>query len=801
MVYARNLVLNSPYIETGRLAYHDNRQVLMMKSFVRSFWTIALLALHSAIALADSGFQAVYKPTLDVKKITQAIKIDGDLSDPGWKEASRTDQFVENDPGNQIAPSVKSAVMIGYDDANLYLAFIAWDDPAKVRASWSERDNIWRDDYFGIMLDTYGDRASGYEIFVNPLGIQGDERVTNSFGQEDESYDMIYYSRGKVTDSGYQVELSIPFTSLRFPAKDEQTWAAQFWRDRQRDTRYRYSWAAVNRDDPCWVCQWGNLTGIRGIKPGRNLSILPNVVATQAGAMNNRSDPHSPFDNADPKAEVSVSGKYAPTSNSTVEITVNPDFSQVESDAGQIDVNSTFALYYPERRPFFQEGSDLWNTPITAIYTRSVNDPQVAGKAIAKFGHTSVLYTIARDNHSPILVPFVEENGDALAGKSTSNLFRMKYATGNGSYASVLATDRRLDGGGSGSLGGVDGGLLFLKNYEIDFQGLLSHTKEPYDTTTHSFDTIIFGRDRYTGRFDSESFSGHAMLASFQRNADFWSFNLGFERYSPTFRTDNGFVTSNDYQGLSFWTGLNFRRAKGLFLVVNPQISLSATMPFDESFIPLRLGKTRQAVARPSLYMRLRGSTEVNLWYQNAREIFHQQTFLGRRGSVQVDSRFSRRMSGGFTLMYGRALARTVDPPQMGHLTEVSLNMFLRPTDRLKIEPTFAFSRMNHLDSYMSEHPDSNRRIFSGYILRVRNNFQFTRELNVRLVVQFNDFSDRLDFEPLITYQLNPFTIFYFGSNNRYQYFLSDTSNNWPDSRWKLSSRQFFAKLQYLFRV
>ena len=135
-----------------------------------TLWAFAFVVLGTGITEAQAEFQAQYKPSLEVKKITSPIKIDGDLTDPGWSQAARTEQFIENDPGDQIKPDVKSAVMIGYDDANLYIAFIAWDNPAQIRATWSERDDIWSNDYFGVMLDTYGDRASGYEIFANPLG-------------------------------------------------------------------------------------------------------------------------------------------------------------------------------------------------------------------------------------------------------------------------------------------------------------------------------------------------------------------------------------------------------------------------------------------------------------------------------------------------------------------------------------------------------------------------------------------------------------------------------------------------------
>ena len=177
----------------------------------------------------------------------------------------------------------------------------------------------------------------GYEIFVNPIGIRGDLRVVSS-GNEDISFDLVFESKGKVTESGYQVELAIPFSSLRFPDKKEQIWRINFWRDHQRDVRRRYSWAAQDRNDPCMMCQWGTVTGIENIKPSSNIDILLNIIAYQSGF---RDGPLDSFDNSNPDAEGSLNIRYGLSTNSSIEFSYNPDFSQVESDADQVDVNNT----------------------------------------------------------------------------------------------------------------------------------------------------------------------------------------------------------------------------------------------------------------------------------------------------------------------------------------------------------------------------------------------------------------------------------------------------------------------------
>ncbi|HVP06227.1 MAG TPA: DUF5916 domain-containing protein, partial [Candidatus Acidoferrum sp.] len=513
--------------------------------FVTLFWLVFSF-LAARPAAADDGFKAQVKPTLNVTRLTGEIKIDGQLDEPGWTTAAVATGFCETNPGDQVKPPVESKALVTYDQNKLYIALIAWDDPKTIRASMCDRDNIFSDDYFGIMMDTYGDASWAYELFVNPYGIQGDLRQYSN-GNEDAGFDIVWESKGIITDSGYQVEIAIPFSSLRFPNTPEQTWRATFWRDRQRDVRRKFAWAALNRDESCFLCQFGTLTGIRDIKPGSNLEFLPNVVASKAGALQDGQDVNSPFINDNAKAEISLNGRYALTSTSSAELTVNPDFSQVESDATQIDVNSPYALYYNERRPFFQEGSDLFSSYITTVYTRAIYSPQVASKLTGKFGRTSVAYLLARDDNTPILIPLAERSAYWHNGKSTSNIVRVKRTFLEDSFLGGFFTDRRLDHGGSGTVMGGDGMVRFSKHYRLSFQALASRTGEPNDTSlTSGADTTTFERGRHTLTYDGETYWGHALYARFDRDARLWNGYVQYQEYSPTFRADNGFVTQND---------------------------------------------------------------------------------------------------------------------------------------------------------------------------------------------------------------------------------------------------------------
>ncbi len=204
---------------------------------------------------------------------------------------------------------------------------------------------------------------------------------------------------------------------------------------------------------------------MQGVGAGKNLEILPTVTGSQSGRLADFSRPKGAFDNDRATAEPSIDVKYGITSDLT-DLTLNPDFRQIESDAALIDVNSTFALFFPERRTFFQEGSDLFQTSMQTVYTHTINDPIVANKLTGRFGNTSIGYIGARDNESPVLLPFEESSRLVSGGISVSNTLRVRQSFANNSFIGVLVTDRKLDAGGAGSTFGLDGSIRFLTNYD-----------------------------------------------------------------------------------------------------------------------------------------------------------------------------------------------------------------------------------------------------------------------------------------------------------------------------------------------
>ncbi|MBZ0267709.1 carbohydrate binding family 9 domain-containing protein [bacterium] len=756
------------------------REPLAFRRVIRTAPRLLASAALFAVCFAPNAaasFTAKFRPQLRVEKVQGRIRIDGRLDDSGWRLAARADGFAEVSPGDQSEPPVQSEAWVTYDESNLYVALIARDDPAEVRASMSDRDAIFRDDYFGIMIDPYGDQSSGYELFVNPLGIQGDLRMLSS-GGEDMSFDAIWESKGQVTEDGYQVELAIPFASLRLPDKAQQTWRVNFWRDHQRDVRRQYAWAAQDRDNPCFMCQWGEMTGIEGISGSRPLEIIATGLASQAGS----GDPDTDFDMEDPHGEASATVKYALSSSAFAEVTVNPDFSQVESDAGQIDVNQTFALFYDERRPFFQEGSDLLGTWIDAIYTRSINDPNVAGKFTGQFDKTSVVYALAQDENSPIIVPLEERSQFVPGGQSFSNIVRVRRSLQEDTYVGGVFTDRRLSGGGSGTVGGVDG-LVRKGSYQLELQGLVSRTEEPVIDDDDLEGT--FG-DGHTVALDGETFSGNAVYASAERWGRTYRADFDYWAYSPEFRTDNGFTTRNDYRQTSFWNGLQFRPDHEWLSRWQVESGIGRVWSTDGTF--------QDEWIRPTIWGDTKGQTNLGSQYLTSRERFGGTVFPGIRiWSYWIDSRFSEQVSVAFNLNQGRGIYRDFDEPELADQRFWSAELRLHPSSRLEINTGFEHGKMDSRER--------NENLFSGYIVRSRADVTFTRQLFLRLVVQYDDFDERLDIEPLVTYRVNPFTLFYLGMTSGRQRFSPDDYDSITKSEWGNADRQLFAKIQYQFRL
>ena len=382
---------------------------------------------------------------LDVPHVQAQIKVDGQLDEAVWQQARKVDLGYEIRPGENTPASVKTTAYIAENGEHLLLAFVAEDpDPKQIRAFLRDRDSAYNDDFVGVILDTFDDTRRAYEFFVNPLGAQMDLIQDDNTGDEDDSWDGLWESQGRITETGFVVEIEIPFSTLRFRSSaDVQNWGARFLRIRPRDQRYQLADNKSDRNIPCYLCQFGRLRGFAGIHPGSNLEINPTITTRYTQL---RDGPNQDFQSEGIKFDPGIDVKWGPSPNMTLNATINPDFSQVEADSAQLDVNNTFALFFPEKRPFFQEGADYFNTPNTLVYTRNVNDPDLGLRVTGRSGGHTYGVFVARDTVTDLLLP--GPRGSSLTrydGASSDGAFRYRYDISNGWSVGAAATVRRGD--------------------------------------------------------------------------------------------------------------------------------------------------------------------------------------------------------------------------------------------------------------------------------------------------------------------------------------------------------------------
>ncbi len=425
------------------------------------------------LSLAGPGFAAP-NPQILIPRLAYPPPLEDFLSmAPATANASqmvKVTGFIQRNPHNGDLASQRTEAYLGYDEKNLYVVFVCFDDPAKVRARMSRREDIFDDDTIEIMLDTFHDRRRAYAFQTTPLGVQWDaiwtevphEDNTGSTANFDPSFDTVWHSNGKLTSRGYVVWMAIPFKSLRFSPAREQSWGIILYRGILRENEDDF-WPEISRSVEGRLAQGATAGGLEDISPGRNMQFIPYGVLRSFRALDTR-DPTAPrFDHRDAEFRGGIDSKFVLHDNLVLDVTANPDFSQVESDEPQITVNQRFEVFFPERRPFFLENSDYFKTPIDLFFTRRIGDPQFGARLTGKLGPYS-LGILATDDRGPgNRVP----DSDPLAGeRSTFAIARVNRDIFGQSSIGAIYTDWEFPAADEfNRVGGIDSRLKFNPNW------------------------------------------------------------------------------------------------------------------------------------------------------------------------------------------------------------------------------------------------------------------------------------------------------------------------------------------------
>jgi len=493
--------------------------------------------LASLIAPAQAG-ELPTAPSLTIERATSEIKIDGILDEPAWDSAGVLELNYEWFPGERATPPVRTECLLTYDDDNFYVAFRAHDpEPEKIRAHLMDRDAIntfVQDDHIVLLLDTFNDQRRAFQFRVNPLGVQIDGILSTVDGVEDFSWDAIWKSAGKITDSGYIVEIAMPFSQLRFKTgADVQTWGIEAGRSYPRNVRHRIAAHPVDRNENCQLCQVNKITGFAGLKPGLNLQIAPTLTATRTDTRPNPLAGN--LVSGDEDIEGGLDVRWGATPNITLNGTINPDFSQVEADVAQLDVNQRFALFFPEQRPFFLEGIDHFTTRTQTVFTRTVADPEWGIKLIGKQGKNLIGVFAAKDRINNLLFPGNQgSSGDSIDDDVLSGVFRYRRDIGESSTIGALYTGREGTDY-KNHVYGIDTSIVINSKNDITFQYLQSDTRYP--------DMVAMDNGQPIG-----SFSGNALVLDWNRITRNLVISLEYEDRDVGYRADSGFIPRVDWR-------------------------------------------------------------------------------------------------------------------------------------------------------------------------------------------------------------------------------------------------------------
>ena len=697
----------------------------------------------------------------------------------GLAGCDKSYHLVRDEPGDNTEPKVANVGYLTYDDKFLYAAFeFADPNPAGIRAPYGDRDNVSSStDYGGIILDTGGEARRAILFLANPHGIQYDANTDDASG-EDSSPDYYWDSAGKITAQGWILEMRVPFSSLRYKKADPQKWNVMLYRNHPRDFRYQYFSTKLPRGGQCFICRSNPLTGLTGLPSGGHLVVVPYATASQNAFPEDGLG--SELENESIEADGGLDLKWTPTVNTAIDATLNPDFSQIESDVAQIGANERFALFFPEKRPFFLEGIELFSTPIQAVYTRTITSPRWGARVTGKLGHTAYTALVTEDRGGgSVILP--GPNGSGLADqdfRSIAAIGRATHEIGK-SFVGFLMTDREIRGGGSNRVFGPDFRWRPSDKDTVTGQVLFSSSETP-------------DRPDLASEWNGQKLSGHAGNIWWSHSTPTIDWFGQYLDFADEFRADNGFVPQVGFRETYAEAGYTFRPKTGFFRRIRTFFVADYQAQQDHALIFRQISPGVGMDGKFASFWRLRvGFDKVRA---GAETFDRTQLIYQIEGSPsRVFNRFG--INGNIGEQVDFANSRPGDG--------ASINLFavVRPTDHLELRFDGSY-RWLDVDA-----EDASGRLFNASVARLRTQYTFNARMFLRVIGQYvetkrdpslytfdvsekdGDFSG----SALFAYKLNWQTVLFLGyGDNRA---LSEVDE------LEQAGRQFFLKISYAFQL
>ncbi len=691
---------------------------------------------------------------LDVPKASAAPVIDGKLDDPAWEIALKLSNFRTFKPDFGKDPSQNTEAYVLCDAGNLYFAVRAYDkSPEKIKASISKRDGMFQDDYICILIDAFNNRQEAYGFLVNPRGVQGDG-VMNASGNLEATFDTIWYSKGQIDDQGFTVEIRIPLKSIRFPSKKTVTMGLVVIRQQVR-TSESSSFPALHPEQGGILLQTQPVS-LTGLKYKRVVELLPALTHSQrygqdAGALRRNEN----------KSDLSLTAKVGLTSEITVDGTYNPDFSQIEADAGQVDFNLRYALYYPEKRPFFLENNDIFqfagaiqDTPLVSIvYTRTIVDPAFGFKVTGKLGPKNMIAAIySRDD-----VPY-----SAVDTHPDFSILRFKHGLAGDSYVGGFYT-AKSQSPGFNRVAGSDGRIRLSAASVAEY---------------HLFGS--FTRPRGPGT----TLNGYAAALKYSYDTRTVHLETSYQEISKNFEVDTGFLTRTGLRSLNLFSMYTFYPKSSFFQKIEPFYwSQHKYDTFFNMFETLNLFTLRFNLPRSSEF-RLDGllANEVYLGKKFNRSAFGFQGFTQLSKQIYLNCLFRR----GGEIFY--------DPtsPYQGFGNTASLALDYQATQKLDLLLSLVTN-----DFYRES---DKAKIYSYAIVRSRSTYQLNKYLFFRAILEYNDFRKRMTVDTLVSFTYIPGTVMHIGYGSAFEQLAWNGREYVSSRRFLETQRGLFFKVSYLWR-
>ena len=719
--------------------------------------------LFSLFILSLSSFSQENKDDyhVSIPEFTSPPKIDGILENPLWEKGAVLDTFTQYQPQEGAQPSEKTVVYLGHDKNNLYIAVRCFDSrPKAIRASLCQRDKVRGDDDITIYLDTFNDKKRAFVFQVNPCGVQTDAiynetalgRLGRRFSKLDKNWDTFFISDANIDDSGYTIELAIPFKSIRFPNSPSQEWGLQIMRTIKRKNESIY-WFPRSRNINGFLIQAGTLEIDGVIEKGKNIEIMP--VFTGLKQSDRKFDP-----------EGSLNLKYGITSDLTADITYNPDFSQVEADMPQVEVNQRFPLYYPEKRPFFLEGKDFFDTPLELVYTRQIVNPQWGVKFTGKMGRTTLGFLSAYDENPPGIYigdppdeDEDEEEEEDNPYKALVSVFRLKRDLYSESYIGFIINNKEMGRPGDSITDnynralGVDGQFKLNKYYRFSFQILSSQSKVENKKT----DFVP------------------AMRFLLNRVSRHLNFMVEWNSIHPEFEGSVGFFRRKGIQDLFARISYSFLPQNDLIISIIPTLAYIRIYDYDNNLTDDRYRLSWFISGWRHSHITAQVSSGLERYEGiNFRRTFFQTSFSSDPFSW---------LSGRIFYFFGEAI-KYDDNPYLGYKTSFGVRLTLKPLTNLRI-----FYNFKRDDFYRVKGGEKDYKI---NIISQRINYQFSRYLALRLTTDYNDYDGELYTSILLRYEYRPGTVFYLG--------IDDNQEKGESGIFQRSGRYYFIKFSYWWR-